>query len=390
MASITDIVLNKSLEPPEGFTQGGGAVATGLKLAATVQQIQGQKVRLDAQKQALAEADIKRTLGWFDKLSQTKSLSTRNAMLKAMNGELQRMGRQGIDPILSERFRTDEDAILQRSKMIAKRLVESGQFSPELAEGIARSLADDENYTQSLLSIESDIREEERKSQKEAALLEKEDLKVSQREEDKLFQVSKEFNSRITKEKIPERLDAIQNLRTLLTGGAISLNQAKFIAAKAAQGGGVLTDKDIDRLGGSQAVFDRLKRMIGLATEGKPLNPEDIKEFQDIADASEANLLEKRDQLVESFVTSQAKIFPSIGEERIRGALSIPGALQSTPIGKSSKVSTIAKGAAYLKTIPNMTAERATQLLKKANPDKSNEEIASEINKNFPGAAGGL
>ena len=77
----------------------------------------------------------------------------------------------------------------------------------------------------------------------------------------------------------------VQNL--LAEGNPIAIEMARSELAKAAEGGGRLSDADIARLGGSKAIREQVDRFAYLQSTGEPATPKDVVFMQRVADILE-------------------------------------------------------------------------------------------------------
>jgi hypothetical protein len=78
----------------------------------------------------------------------------------------------------------------------------------------------------------------------------------------------------------------------------ISIEMARSELAKAAEGGGRLTQEDVDRLGGSKAIKDQAKRFANLQKTGKGATPKDIYFMMRVADVLEGTARKNLSQSV--------------------------------------------------------------------------------------------
>jgi len=73
----------------------------------------------------------------------------------------------------------------------------------------------------------------------------------------------------------------------LIEGNPVAIEMARSELAKAAEGGGRLSDADVERLGGSKAISEQIDRFSYLQQTKKPATPKDIVFMQRVADILE-------------------------------------------------------------------------------------------------------
>jgi len=108
----------------------------------------------------------------------------------------------------------------------------------------------------------------------------------------------------------------IQDL--LADGNPIAIEMARSELAKAAEGGGRLSDADIERLGGSKAIRERIDRFTYLQSTGEPATPKDVVFMQRVADILESKA---RKSLTQSIIGLEEDFIQKGG---------IPGAVQTS------------------------------------------------------------
>lgn len=88
--------------------------------------------------------------------------------------------------------------------------------------------------------------------------------------------------------------------------------------ARAAGEVGVLSDQDIKRLGGSEALDERLKRFISLSTSDQKITDEDIRSAQELAQQMQSSARENLGALTDQQVTSFVSIYGGDRDEAYR------------------------------------------------------------------------
>ena len=128
--------------------------------------------------------------------------------------------------------------------------------------------------------------------------------------------------------KFSKNIDSL--LSDAMSGNAIAAQMARSELAKLAEGGGRLSDQDIERLGGSTSYKNQLKRFANLQRTGDPLLPQDIEFMKRVAVILEKNAKTELRQSVSAL--EQAAIQKGVPAGATQTAIQpmIPGLFEST------------------------------------------------------------
>lgn len=144
-------------------------------------------------------------------------------------------------------------------------------------------------------------------------------------------------------------LAGLDQARTLLNADNAAAPEIfrSFAARSLAQEKGVLTDRDVLRMAGSQALADRFTRMLHKWHDGK-FDPDDIKDFNGLMDKIQTQFIQRSNQSIEAGVKqTYALLGGRISESQLKDVLSqtldASLALTTTPQQSSSSSGTVNK-----------------------------------------------
>jgi len=143
-----------------------------------------------------------------------------------------------------------------------------------------------------------------------------------EKQKERLAGIQNEFEKKDGYQNAKIKLESAQEINALLnTGSPISENIAKTKVARIANGVGVLTDKDVDRVGGSQDVISNAKRVFERANTGKML-AEDVRDLKEITRVFEAIAKENLKLEAERFA-KQKSSYVNMTQQQIIESLNI-------------------------------------------------------------------
>lgn len=286
------------------LTQVQRGVSTGIQIATIEEQVDQQRAATATQKiqaetaklnflqkgfnsivTATSDAAAKRKAKLFQNAAQAAGITIAEDFTidAAEQREKTQVLNKGLAEILSNPNITPE----QRSAILGETLnmiSQNGTFNDAFT--AARSLAQ--------LQSQQQARQETREAQAQTRL------------STNLVKAQEDFEKRVKNER--QRLEGVSTVKSLLeTGGPISQSVAQFQIARLAQGAGVLTDRDVQRLGGSRALQNRVESFVNTILEGKPLTPSDTAELLDIVNLFDTRLNEQLQEKAQQFAEGRAK-----------------------------------------------------------------------------------
>lgn len=307
MARSLSQMLIAQADPAAGqdaFTQAQQGVRSGIQLATIEQELDEQRIAAQTQKLQAENAKVNFMQTGFNRIATASSPAAAKRRAKQLEISAKRAGiffdpeflaesverqadlqmiSQGLGNILADPNVSVED----RSKIIGESLQIIGQ-----EDGFSKAFSTVQNIQQAQARTEERVEvREERREQKLST---------------NLVKAQNDFEKRVKGEK--QRLEGVGTIKGLLeSGGAISQNVAQFQIARLAQGAGVLTDKDISRLGGSRALTNRVESFVDTIVAGKPLTPSDTKELLEIVNLFDTRLNEQIQTKAQSFAEGRGK-----------------------------------------------------------------------------------
>lgn len=99
---------------------------------------------------------------------------------------------------------------------------------------------------------------------------------------------------------------------------ATAAESVRFELAKAIQGAGVLTDRDVDRLGGDTSLKESARRLKEKQVKGTTLTEKDAKEYMELVDIYEANLKRNLKSLVNNSIKAYRVSYPKLTDAQIK------------------------------------------------------------------------
>jgi hypothetical protein len=113
---------------------------------------------------------------------------------------------------------------------------------------------------------------------------------------DSLFRQTASYNNAIKGAEEAEKLAGMAKTNPRAAGALLGK------LARAAGEVGVLSDSDISRLGGSQAISERLERWVGLSTSPQKITDDDIRSAQELAKAMKETATAQKRSVVDDSV----------------------------------------------------------------------------------------
>jgi len=161
-------------------------------------------------------------------------------------------------------------------------------------------------------------------------------------------------------------ITAIKNAseaKTLATLSKTNPRAAGALVGKLARSAGevgVLSDADISRLGGSQALDERIKRFVGLSTSDQKITDEDIRYAEDLASVMESKASESLVGLEDEAVTSFHAIYGGNPDE-VRTQITGRKAGSKTAPPPAAEPDSVKSAKAWLKANPKSSEASAVR-----------------------------
>lgn len=315
-------MLAAQADPTAGqnvLTQVQQGVQTGLQLATLEDQVNKQRDQAKAQKLQVENQQAAFLEKGFNQIKNAASDSAAKRKAKLFQQSAARAGIQ-----ISDDFLADASEQRDRLGVILKGLAEiqtnpniNPEQKSEILQQAFQQIQQDGSFSEVFTAAQGLARMQATQAQRQEVRAEKREFKLSQQ----LVKTQNDFEKRVKGER--SRLEGVTSIKSLLeAGGPISQNVAQFQIARLAQGAGVLTDKDVQRLGGSRALKNRIESFVSTITEGKPLTPSDTKELLEIVNLFDQRLNEQLQTKAESFARGRSKALGET-EERILEVLDV-------------------------------------------------------------------
>lgn len=309
--SLSQMLLSQA-QPTAGqgvLTQVQRGISTGLELATLEEQVDQQRNQAAAQRLQLENQKLTFIQKGFNQIQTAGSDAAAKRKAKIFKQAAERAGIPVSDDFLADATERRADI-----SVITKGLAEiqtNPNITPEQKSQITGEalgiIAQDGGFSEAFTSAQGLAQMQARQTAQEETREARAGVQLSRN----LVKAQNDFERRVKNERT--RLEGISTIKGLLeSGGAISQNVAQFQVARLAQGAGVLTKADLEALGGSRAVRNRVESAVSVLTEGKPLTPRDTAELLEIVTLFDTRLNEQLQDKAQSFARGRSK---AIGEE---------------------------------------------------------------------------
>jgi len=312
--SLSQMLLAGGGQPGGGtnvFTQAQRGIQTGLQLARAVEGIDAQRAQAKTQRFQAETAKLNFHNKGIDSIitATTPAIakrkgklyfnSSKNAKSPISEGFIAELIEQ---PERAFEMKADVEFILANPSLSAKQ-------KSALTQDLFKKFAEENGFREVSL-VAKQVRQalEKQTARKETreARREARETRAEVTLSKSLVKAQTDFEKKVENER--RRLEGVSTIKALLeSGGPISQNVAQFQLARLAQGAGVLTDKDITRLGGSRAIRNRVESAVRTAVEGKPLTPADTAELLKIVNLFDTRLNEQVRTKASSFARGRSK-----------------------------------------------------------------------------------